>query len=60
MIKKIIRNPYVIAGVVVFFILLFVGVFGVGASWGESLFGSVALTVIGIGSIWVKQEIWPF
>jgi hypothetical protein len=57
--KKILINPYVIGGTIVFLLLLFVGVFGIGFSWGESLLASAALTIVGIGVIW-WQDIWPF
>lgn len=59
MFKKIIKNPYVIAGVIVFLSLLLLGVFALDFSWGESLFAAAALTVIGVGGIWWKQEVWP-
>lgn len=59
MLKSIFKNPYVIAGIVVFIILLFVGALGFGASWGESLLGSAVLTIVGIGGIWWKREVWP-
>ncbi len=41
----------VIAEMIVFVILFFVGIFGLGASWGESLLSSTALTAVGVGGI---------
>ena len=59
MLKKMLKMPYVIAAIVVFFLVLFVGVFGVGLTWGESLLLSAVVTVVGVGAIWLR-EIWPF
>jgi hypothetical protein len=59
MIKNIKSHLYIIGGIVVFFILFFVGVFGMRVSWGESLLGSAVISFVGVVGIWWKQEIWP-
>jgi hypothetical protein len=53
--KKIIAYP--IAAVIVFLICLFVGVFGVKLTWGESALLAAFLTVIGVGGYWWKEEV---
>lgn len=58
MLKKIFTNKYIIAGLIVFLLLFFIGVFGLGFSWGESLFASAVLAVVGIGVIGWKEEMW--
>ena len=50
------RHPYIVSFVVVFLLLLFIGVFALDFSWSESLFGSAALSAIGVVSVWWKQE----
>lgn len=59
MLRKILTNHFVVAGFVIFLILLFVGVFALDLPWGESLLASAALTVVGIGAVW-WQDFWPF
>jgi hypothetical protein len=59
MLKKIFTNHFVIAGLVIFLILLGVFVFALDLSWGESLLASAALTVVGIGAAW-WQDFWPW
>lgn len=59
MLKKLLKHPYIIGGIIAFLILFFVGVFALEVSVGESLLGSAVLTVVGVGGIWWKQEIWP-
>jgi len=52
-----IRNhPYVVAFIIVFLILFFIGIFALDASWSEALFGSVALAAIGVVGYWWKVE----
>ena len=48
---------YFIAAIVIFMIVLFVGVFGVKLTWGESALLSAFLTVIGVGGYWWKEEV---
>ena len=54
--KFISKHPYIVSFIIVFLLLFFIGIFGVSASWGESLFGAAALSAIGVGSIWWKRE----
>ena len=56
MLKSIKNHPYVISCVIVFLLLFFIGVFALDTTWGESLFGAAALSVIGVGSVWWKME----
>ena len=53
------RHPYIVGGIISFVILLIVGVYGVGASWEESLFGSAVIAVVAVLGIWWKWEVWP-
>lgn len=59
MLKKALKLPYLIAALIIFLLMLFVGVFGAGFTWGESLLLSAVITVVGVGSLWLK-EFWPF
>lgn len=52
--KRILRNPYVIAGLIVFALLLILGLW-LDFSWGEVLLGAVVLTVVGIVSVWWEE-----
>ncbi len=52
---KKIRN-YLIAIVIVFLVVLLLGAFFVGLTWGESAMLAAFLTVIGVGSYWWKEE----
>jgi hypothetical protein len=52
---RIIKNPYFIAGVIIFLILFGVLLFGVKATLGESLAASAVLTAIGVG-VFVWKE----
>jgi Kef-type K+ transport system membrane component KefB len=58
MLKKILTNAYVIGGIVVFVLLFFIGIFGIGFTWGEALFGAAALSVIGTATVWWRREVW--
>jgi hypothetical protein len=59
MLNFIRKHPYIIGGIITFLILFFLGIFALDTSWSESLFGSAVITVIGVGGIWWKQEVWP-
>ena len=59
MLKKLLKHPYIIGGIICFLILFFVGVFGIEASVGESLLGSAVLTIVGVGGYWWKEKVWP-
>ena len=48
---------YFIAAIVIFMIVLFVGVFGVKLTWGESALLSAFLTAVGVVSYWRKEEV---
>jgi hypothetical protein len=58
MVKKIFTNMYVIGGLIIFLLLLGIGLFGVQASLGESLFGALVITAIAIGGWWWKEHVW--
>jgi len=58
MLKKLIKNPYVIAGVVIFLLLFAIGVFALEFSIGESFLYSIVLAIIGVGSFWWKENVW--
>ncbi|MBI5935491.1 MAG: hypothetical protein HY867_17450 [Chloroflexi bacterium] len=58
MLKKFIKNPYVIAGIVIFILLFTLGVFALEFSIGESMLYSAALAIIGVGSYWWKENVW--
>jgi hypothetical protein len=55
--KKFFKNAYVIAGIIVFVLVFGIGMW-LGFSLGEAALGSAAIAVIGVGSIWWRQEIW--
>jgi hypothetical protein len=59
MLKKLLKDPYIIGGIITFLILFFVGVFALEASVGESLFGSAVISIVGMAGLWWKREIWP-
>ena len=56
MLKFVRSHPYVVSFILVFLFLLFLGVFALDFSWGESLFASAALSAVGVGSAWWKVE----
>jgi hypothetical protein len=59
MLKKILTNRYFIAGIIVFLILFFIGIFGLDVPWLEALLGSAVLAAVAIGAaMW--QDVWPF
>jgi len=57
MAKKILKNPYFIAAVIIFFLVLFVGAFGVKLTWSESLTLAAVVTVVGVGTFWARDYI---
>ena len=51
-----IRNhPYIISFVVLVLILFFIFFIPLEVSFGESLFGAVSLSAIGVGGYWWKE-----
>ena len=54
MLKRILKNHYVIAGLIVFPILFGVGLW-IDFSWGEAALGAAVLTAIGIAVFWWKE-----
>ena len=58
MLKKFSKNPYVIAGIVIFLLLFAIGVFALEFSIGESFLYSIVLAIIGVGSFWWKENVW--
>jgi len=55
--QKNLHQPYVIAGIIVFLLLFFLGLYS-DFSAGESLFGSAVLAVVGMVVIWWQREGW--
>jgi len=53
--RRILKNPYIIGGIIVFLILFFVLLLGVKATLGETVFAATALAVIGVGA-WLWKE----
>jgi hypothetical protein len=56
MLNFIRNHPYMIAFIIVFLLLFFIGIFALDTLWSESLFGAAVLSAIGVGGIWWKQE----
>lgn len=55
--KTFLRNhPYLVAFAIVFLLLFLIGIFGIDATLGESLLGAAALSAIGVGGYWWKEE----
>jgi hypothetical protein len=54
---RILKNPYFIAGIIIFLILFGVLLFGVKATLGESLAASAVLTAIGVGALLWKEYV---
>lgn len=57
MLNFIRNHPYIVAGIIVFLLLFFLGIFLIDATWSESLLGSAVLTIVGVVSIWWKREV---
>lgn len=57
MLKKIITNTYVIVGIILFVIMLAVFLW-LKVSLGEALMASLALTIVGIGVEWWRENVW--
>jgi hypothetical protein len=57
MLEKILQSPYLIAGLIVFPILLSVGIW-LDFSLGEAILGAAGLTGIGVASFWWKDHVW--
>ena len=57
MLKKIITNTYVIVGIILFVIMLAV-LLWLKVSLGEALMASLALTIVGIGVEWWRENVW--
>jgi hypothetical protein len=58
MLKKVLQNKYIIGGVVVFGILTLIGILALDTSWWESALFSAVLAVVGMVSLWWKEEVW--
>ena len=54
---KIFKNVYVIVGIIVFLFMFVLGIW-IGFPLVESALASVVLTVVGVGTIWWRKEIW--
>jgi len=48
-----------IAGVIVFLLLFFLGLFAIGFSWSDSLLVSAVISIVGVGGYWWKEKVWP-
>ena len=52
-----IRNhPYLVSFIIVFLLVFLLGIFALDFSWSESLFGATAISAIGVGGYWWKEE----
>jgi len=54
MLKKFFSMPYLVAGVVVFILLVALSVFSLDVPIGEALLYSFILTVVGMAVVWWK------
>jgi hypothetical protein len=52
MLKKFFTNQYMIAGILVFLLLLGIGLFAIDLTLGESLLLAMVVTVMGVGAAW--------
>lgn len=59
MFKKLLKNPYIISGVIVFLLLFFLGVFSIGFSLSDSLLVSAVISIVVVGGYWWKEKVWP-
>jgi hypothetical protein len=59
MLKKIFTHHFVIAGIIIFLLMFFIGIFGISLAWSEALLLAVVITVVGVGTLW-WQDVWPF
>ena len=59
MLRKIFTNHFVIAGIIIFLLIFFIGLFGIDLALGESLLLAAVITIVGVGALW-WQDIWPF
>ena len=59
MLKKLLKNPYIISGVIVFLLLFFLGIFEIGFSLPDSLLVSAVISIVTVGGYWWKEKIWP-
>ena len=48
-------HPYIIAGVIVFWIVYAIGFFALDFTFGESLLLSGVIAVVGVGGYWWKE-----
>jgi hypothetical protein len=55
MLKKLLKHPYLIAGVICFVLLFVIGL-GLGFPLSETLLGAAVLTLVGVGVIWWRME----
>ncbi|GIK73186.1 MAG: hypothetical protein BroJett021_21740 [Chloroflexota bacterium] len=56
----LLKNTYVILGVIMFVFILGMGVW-LGFGWRDSLLAAAALTVVGLGLEWLRQTLgWEF
>jgi hypothetical protein len=53
--RRIIRSPYFIAGIIMFLLVFFVMLLGVKSTVGEALFTAAALAAVGIGAMVWKE-----
>lgn len=57
---RLLKNTYVILGVIMFVFILGMGVW-LGFGWRDSSLAAAALTVVGLGLEWLRQTLgWEF
>jgi len=56
MLKKLLKNPYIISGVIVFLLLFFLGIFSIGFSLPDSLLVSAVISICGGRRLLVEGE----
>jgi hypothetical protein len=59
MLKKLLKNPYIISAVIVFLLLFFLGIFEIGFSLTASLLVSAVISIVAVGGYWWKEKVWP-
>ncbi len=54
--KKLLKNTYIIAGVIIFVFILVMGVW-LDFGWGNSLLAAAVLSVVGVALEWVRRNL---
>ena len=59
MLKKLLKNPYILSGLILFVLLFFLGIFAIGFTLPDSLLLSAVISILGVGGYWWKEKVWP-